>query len=157
MQTRLVCPDDPVQICRLLKSFYMRQFVFGIAVIVVATAGCSPKNRAPIEPGIMPPAAEKQGVTYVTDIKAIFDNNCIKCHGAKKQKAGLRLDSREAAIHGSEDGPVFEIGISAESHLVTSVARTVKEDDWMPPVDENKPLSLEQVALIRAWIDQGAK
>jgi cytochrome c5 len=96
-------------------------------------------------------------VTYETHIRPIFESACIKCHGAEKQKAGLRLDSREATVHGGEDGQVFEVGKSAESLLITNVARVGDEDSWMPPIDKGKPLTLEQVALIRAWIDQGAK
>ena len=50
----------------------------------------------------------------------------------------------------------FVAGKSADSALVKSVARLV-EDDAMPPEGKGKPLTAEQIGLIRAWIDQGAK
>lgn len=108
----------------------------------------------------LPPAADKQGVNYATDIKPIFEENCFKCHGAEKQKAKLRLDSLEAALKGGEDGKVIKPGDSAKSDLVLSVAHVGDPDTFMPKGGKGKkaePLTAEQVGLIRAWIDQGAK
>lgn len=127
------------------------------AALPVILVGCSRTEEVNLEPGSMPMVAAQENVTYETDIKPIFARACFKCHGADKQKAGLRLDSREATVHGSEDGPVFELGRSETSLLVTNIARLGNEDDWMPPVDKGKPLTPEEGALIRAWIDQGAK
>ena len=108
----------------------------------------------------LPPASEKQGVTYAGDIKAIFDGSCIKCHGAEKPKARLRLDSLAGALKGGEDGKVIEAGKSAGSLLIHSVAHAGDPDLYMPP-PKNKahitPLTREQIGLLRAWIDQGAK
>ena len=82
----------------------------------------------------------------------------MDCHGEKKHKGDLRLDSRETAQHGSDGTPVFEIGKSATSLMISNVARLGIEDDWMPPVDDkHAPLTQDEVALVRAWIDQGAK
>lgn len=116
------------------------------------------KSKADISK--LPPASDQPGVTYGRDIKAIFDKSCIKCHGEEKQKGKLRLDSLAAALKGGEDGKVIEPGDSANSMLVHNVARIGEEDDWMPPQDNKAkipPLTKEQVGLIRAWIDQGAK
>ena len=108
----------------------------------------------------IPPASNKSGVTYATDIKPIFDQSCLKCHGAEKPKAKLRLDSLDGALKGGEDGKVILPGNSAGSMLVHNVAHAGNPDDYMPP-PKNKakipPLTGEQIGLIRAWIDQGAK
>ena len=108
----------------------------------------------------LPPPSDKKGVTYAADIKPIFEKSCVKCHGPEKQKAKLRLDTLEAALKGGEDGKVIEPGDSANSMLVHNIAHIGDEDMFMPP-PENKdkipPLTKEQVSLIRAWIDQGAK
>jgi mono/diheme cytochrome c family protein len=99
-------------------------------------------------------------VTYATDIKPIFDQSCVKCHGGEKPKARLRLDGLEAALKGSKHGKMIQPGNSAGSKLVLNVAHLGDEDDFMPP-PKNKakipPLTSEQIGLIRAWIDQGAK
>ena len=85
-----------------------------------------------------------------------IEKSCFKCHGAEKQKGKLRLDSLEAALKGGEDGKILTAGKSADSPIVQSVAR-LDDDSAMPPADKGKPLTKEEVGLIRAWIDQGAK
>ena len=108
----------------------------------------------------LPPVSGQKGVTYTKDIKPILDKSCIRCHGAERPKARLRLDSLEGALKGSEHGPVIKAGNSAGSQIVHSAARVGNEDFWMPPAGNKAgigPLAKEQVGLIRAWIDQGAK
>lgn len=143
----------------------------------------------------LPPAAKKEGVTYAKDIRPILENSCFGCHGEKRSRGGLRLDSLEAVLKGGEDGKVIAPGKSEESQLVLAVAR-VDEKTAMPPKGRGgpgrppgqqpgsgdqkapgqggnqsktpgqkgppmgppaKPLTTDQVALIRAWVDQGAK
>ena len=104
----------------------------------------------------IPPASKKTGLTFDKDIKPIFEKSCFECHGDKKQTAKLRLDSLAATLKGGENGKAVVVGKSADSSLVKSVARLV-EDDAMPPEGKGKPLTAEQIGLIRAWIDQGAK
>ena len=104
----------------------------------------------------IPPASKKTGLTFDKDIKPIFEKSCFECHGDKKHKAKLRLDSLAATLKGGENGKAVVVGKSADSSLVKSVARLV-EDDAMPPEGKGKPLTAEQIGLIRAWIDQGAK
>ncbi len=104
----------------------------------------------------LPPAAEKKGVTFDKDIKPIFEKSCFQCHGPEKQKGDLRVDSREAVLKGSEHGKVVEPGKVDKSPLLWSVAR-LDEDTAMPPEGKADPLTKDQVALVRAWIEQGAK
>ena len=118
------------------------------------------EKKSKVDTSKLPPASDKQGVTYAGEIKAILDRSCIKCHGAEKPKAKLRLDSLEGALKGGEDGKVIQPGKSADSPLVHSIARLGDEDYWMPPPDNKAkipPLTKDQIGLIRAWIDQGAK
>ena len=105
----------------------------------------------------LPPASKQAGVTYDKDIKPVFEKSCFKCHGSEKQKGKLRLDSLDAALKGGENAPDIIAKDSAKSPLIWSVARIGDEDDAMPPKGKGDPLTAEQVALIRAWIDQGAK
>ncbi len=133
--------------------------VLAIATSLNAGLAAEKKKKAP-DLSKLPPPASQQGVTYQAEIKSIFDHSCVKCHGPEKPKAKLRLDSLEGAWKGSENGKVIEPGHSTTSVLLINVAHASDEDDWMPP-PKNKldiePLSRDQVALIRAWIDQGAK
>ncbi len=129
---------------------------------LLAAQGVAGEKKAPVPVDVtkLPPAAEKQGVTYASDIKPIFDESCMKCHGAEKPKGRLRLDSLTAVLKGGEDGQVVKPGNSAASMLVHNIAQIGDPDLYMPP-PKNKakipPLTKEQIGLIRAWIDQGAK
>lgn len=130
--------------------------VAGLGVLVI-TISAPAKD---VDVSKLPPASSQKDVTYTKDIKPIFDKSCIKCHGAEKPKAKLRLDSLEGVLKGSADNKVIEPGNSAKSILVHNVARLGDEDYWMPPPDNKTkipPLTPEQIGLIRAWIDQGAK
>ena len=123
---------------------------------LLAASALAVHAAAKVDTSKLPPASTKTGVTYAADIKPIFEKSCFKCHGEEKQKGKLRLDSLEATLKGGDDGKVLEPGKSAESTLVHSIAR-LDEDEAMPPTDKGKPLTKEEVGLIRAWIDQGAK
>jgi mono/diheme cytochrome c family protein len=125
--------------------------VFGFAIAVSADDTQPTANT-------LPPAATKTGVTYATDIKPIFDASCVKCHdGTKKPRAGLALNTLEGVLKGSKDGKVVTVGDSAKSDLVLSVAHMGDPDTFMPKGRNAKPLTPEQIGLIRAWIDQGVK
>ena len=133
---------------------------FASACIFTAYGAEKEKKPIKIDASKLPPAAAKQGVTYATDIKPIFDNSCTKCHGEQKPKGHLRLDSLEGALKGGEDGKVVAAGDAAGSLLMANVAHLGDPDDYMPP-PKNKagigPLTSQQIGLIRAWIEQGAK
>ena len=112
-------------------------------------------------PGTLPPASTKTGLTYTNDIQPIFMSTCMPCHsstGPKKPRAGLALDSLAGTLKGSKDGPVITVGNSAHSDLVLSVAHIGDDpDSFMPKGKTAKMLTPDQIGLIRAWIDQGAK
>ena len=113
-----------------------------------------------MDPSKLPAASSKKGVTYEADIKTVFEKSCVKCHSGEKAKGKLHLDSLVGAIKGGKEGPDIIAGKSGESPLVYAVAHVGDEDDFMPPPDNKAkigPLTKEQVGLIRAWIDQGAK
>src|SRR2546426_6621116 len=143
----------------MMKRLWIICLGSGLVLSAPATHGAEGK-KAQVDVSKIPPASDKKGVTYATDIKPIFEKSCIKCHGPEKQKGKLRLDTLEAALKGGEDGKVIEPGKSAESMLVHNVAQVGDEDLYMPPPDNKDkipPLTKEQIGLIRAWIDQGAK
>jgi len=139
----------------------MKNILFSLLVaLVFGTFANAAEKKAAVDLSKLPPASDRKGVSYAADIKPIFDKSCIKCHGADKQKGKLRLDSLEAALKGGADGKVIEVGKSANSILVQNVAQVGDEDMFMPPPDNKDkipPLTKDQIGLIRAWIDQGAK
>lgn len=132
------------------KTILLWSAVQSAALVCLATAPKKPDLSK------LPPAAAKKGVTYAKDIKPIFEKACFQCHGPEKQKGDLRVDSLEAILKGSEYGKVVEPGKVDKSPLLWSVAR-LDEDTAMPPEGKADPLTKEQVGLVRAWIEQGAK
>jgi mono/diheme cytochrome c family protein len=127
-----------------------------VAATLIATFGLVTAVLA--DDAKLSPAATKTGVTFATDIKPIFDATCVKCHdGTKKPRAGLALDTLAGTLKGSKDGKVVTVGDSAHSDLVLSVAHVGDPDTFMPKGKEAHKLTDDQIGLIRAWIDQGAK
>lgn len=113
-------------------------------------------HAADVDVSKLPPAAKQTGLTFAKDILPIFKASCFKCHGEMKQKGKLRVDTLEATLKGGENGPIVIKGDSAKSTLVHSIAQ-LDPDAAMPPEGKGDPLTKEQIGLVRAWIDQGAK
>ena len=103
----------------------------------------------------VPGLAWGQAVDYVRDVKPILARRCVACHGVLKQKGGLRLDTATRVLRGAKSGAVVEPGKSAESALIDAVLG--EEDLRMPPEGEGEKLASEEVRVLRAWIDQGAR
>jgi Planctomycete cytochrome C len=113
-----------------------------------------------LDPSKLPPASTKTGVTYDADIKPILDASCIKCHKGDKPKGKLHLDSLDGILKGGKDGKAIVPGDLTKSPLVFAVAHVGDDEDFMPPPQSKShvaPLTPEQVGLIRAWVEQGAK
>lgn len=85
-------------------------------------------------------------------VRPLLDSKCVGCHGPDKQKGGLRLDSRAAALKGGEHGPAFVPGDAAKSLLLQAVRHTTK-DLAMPPKEK---LPAKDIATLEAWVKAGA-
>jgi mono/diheme cytochrome c family protein len=100
------------------------------------------------------PEPVKRPVKYFGDIHPVLAAHCVSCHGPEKQKGGLRLDSREMALMGGSGyGPAIVPGKSEESPLILFMAHVEPEMEMPPKKD---PLPDSTIAVLRAWIDQGA-
>jgi hypothetical protein len=95
-------------------------------------------------------------VLFDRDVRPIFDQSCFRCHGPEKPKSDFRLDNRADALIGGNDNTNDVVpGHAGQSKLIFYVAGLDK-DIHMPPPDRGQPLTPAQVAVLRAWIDQGA-
>src|SRR5437667_1456807 len=114
-------------------------------------------------PGINAVAAEslQRGsakVDFNRDIRPILAENCYKCHGPDDgaRKAKLRFDLRAEALKPAKSGNTAIVpGAPEKSELIARIT-TTDLDDRMPPLKTGKPLSPNQIALLRRWIAQGA-
>lgn len=134
-----------------LRRQCARQIGFAVTFLLCASA-FSAETEVDISK-LPPPATNK--IDFTRDIKPILDASCIRCHGPVKPKNGFRLDSRATALKGGDDGVDIIPGHSEKSPLIHFTAGLV-EDTQMPPPGKGHPLTTAQIALLRAWIDQGA-
>jgi hypothetical protein len=101
------------------------------------------------------PAAASAGekVDFARDVRPILSNKCFKCHGPAVQKSKLRLDDRDVA---TKKGAI-EPGKPAESELLARVLLPDSDEQRMPPREAFDRLTPDQVAKLKAWIEQGAE
>jgi hypothetical protein len=192
-------------------------------ILAAAAFAAAQLSAADVDWSKLPPASTDTGVTFDKDIAPIFKASCVRCHGAERPRALLRLDSLEGVLKGAKEGPVVTAGDSANSLLVKAISQLDPKLAMPPkprpprgprPMGTNapamppppgggdaggpppggegdhgpggpppgadggtqgtngpgqfqsrlrpmgpppKPLTAEQVGLVRAWIDQGAK
>jgi hypothetical protein len=107
---------------------------------------CGPLSAADVAPAV--PA--DQADFFERRVRPILAEHCWSCHGEKKQQAGLRLDSRDAAIKGSDNGPIVAPGRPDDSQLVHAIRRT--GDLKMPPQGK---LPDDAIAVLTEWVRIG--
>jgi mono/diheme cytochrome c family protein len=118
--------------------------LFSAATLAAATY--TPKKPEPPKPLS---AAQKADFTKV--IQPMFDAHCVSCHGPKKEKGKLRLDTLEATLKGGKN-PTFVIGKPDDSMLLARVFLDRTAGDVMPPKAE-KPMTEKQKEALYAFVE----
>ena len=95
-------------------------------------------------------------VDFARDIAPILSAKCFACHGPDDahRKAKLRLDVRDSALASRDGKPAVVPGSLAKSELWRRI--NAKNDSVMPPRKEGKPLTSQETALLKKWLEQGA-
>jgi len=146
-----------------LNDAFMNKKSIWTGLSIVAGALALGAADVKVDVAKLPPAAAKAGVTFDADIKPMFEKSCAKCHGAdvEKPKGKFRSDTKANVLKGGGEGVVVAPGDLAKSPLIAMVAQLTEDEDLFMPPKGNKakiaPLTKEQVGLVRAWIEQGAK
>ncbi|HRH58929.1 MAG TPA: hypothetical protein PL045_00025 [Chitinophagaceae bacterium] len=104
---------------------------------------------------IQPLANVQEAMAYTDVVKPILATKCYSCHGANKQKGGLRMDDSLRLMKGGKDGKIILPGNTGESELIKRLLLPVDNDDHMPPKEKPQPTE-QQIALLQWWISQGA-
>ena len=127
-------------------------------VLPVGPAGNQPAVAQPTPRVQVPKNVQK--IDFARQIKPLLERSCAACHSGEKPRGLFRIDSRDAILKGGASGTAAVVsGHSEKSPLIDYVSSQVPDSE-MPPraVRERFPaLSPDQVALLRAWIDQGAE
>lgn len=93
---------------------------------------------------------------YVKQVKPVLAARCFSCHGAIKQSAGLRLDTVAFMQKGGDSGSALIPGDATKSLLLKRIT-AAQGYTHMPPKSDGEPLKVEEIALIRKWIADGAQ
>lgn len=95
-------------------------------------------------------AADKrdEAPDFKRDVLPIFEEKCIRCHGAKKRDAKLDMRTLDALLAGGVSGPAIKPGNAQKSLLIELLH--YKE---MPPKKETPRVTEEELALLRRWIN----
>jgi len=124
----------------------MRTLLLFSAATLVAATPFTPKKPEPAKP-----LTAAQKADYAKVIQPMFDAHCVSCHGPKKEKGKLRLDSLELTLKGGKN-PTFVIGKPDSSMLLSRVFLDRTAGDVMPPKAE-KPMTEKQKEALYAFVE----
>lgn len=93
---------------------------------------------------------------YEDLVAPILAAKCAGCHGEKRPKGKLRVDSLEALLKGGNEGASVIAGKVDDSPLLQRVYLPLDDDEHMPPEDKEQ-LTPEETAVLAFWITSGAK
>jgi Protein of unknown function (DUF1553)/Protein of unknown function (DUF1549)/Planctomycete cytochrome C len=110
---------------------------FFVLAVAPVSLGAAEPNAAAIE-------------HFETKVRPVLIEQCHGCHGPKKSEAGMRLDSREAVLKGSEAGPVVVPGEPQKSKLIHAIHQTGALK--MPPKGK---LTAEAIEALTVWVKSG--
>jgi mono/diheme cytochrome c family protein len=130
--------------CRLEVAEMLRMLLPALAgcwLLALAAPAAAADNR--------PRSAAEE--FFEKKIRPLLVENCQECHGPRKQRGGLRLDSRAALLTGGDSGPAIVPGKPNASLLIKAVHYGDKLQ--MPPKGR---LKRSQVADLARWVEQGA-
>ncbi|MEK7829810.1 MAG: DUF1549 domain-containing protein, partial [Acidobacteriota bacterium] len=126
---------------RLLKLLLL----LACSVLLLPLAGISARSLRQL--------SQQTTVDFVRDIQPILAASCYKCHGGSKASGQLKLDVKALAMKGGLSGAVIKSGSSKDSRLIHRILGEGGEQRM--PLG-GTPLTSEQIALVKRWIDEGA-
>lgn len=100
-------------------------------------------------------ADDEREVRFARDIQPILVERCLLCHGPDDAEAGLRLDSMEAA-HGELPSGTQAV-VPGDAGASELIRRLETDDEFVRMPPDGDPLSEEEIALLRRWINEGGR
>ena len=97
--------------------------------------------------GLQKPPPQSPQSFYVVRVAPILEQHCTGCHGSRRQKSKLRLDTLGAALRGGKHGAVIEPGRIVTSALAQRISLPPANDQIMPPSSQS-PLSAEEASVL---------
>ncbi len=132
-----------------------------VALLTLAGAGLAMLARPALAHSLMQmagleatPQADSRSF-YAMRVAPLFEARCAACHGEKRQKSDLRLDSFAGLLRGGKHGAVIRPGDTKNSELLVRISLPASDERAMPP-NGKPPLTEDEKTVIRLWIAQGA-
>jgi mono/diheme cytochrome c family protein len=119
--------------------------------VTVEPATTQPASTQPVT--ALPAPGDR--TLFASVVQPVFAQHCVECHGPKKVKADLRLDTFAHAMRGGTSESTIVPGSVADSELVRLIRLPATDDDVMPPPKKPR-LSAQEIEAIVWWIEQGA-
>lgn len=136
-----------------LFRFRSFQLLLTCCVLSILVVSCGDSSTGPDNGEEEPPLEP----TF-SNVLHIFEDNCASCHVGSRT-SGVRLDSYDSVIGsvGEQYGEeVVQPGNAAGSPLVDKIESSNPEHGERMPQGQS-PLSADQIALIKEWINDGAE
>jgi WD40 repeat protein len=99
-------------------------------------------------------ARSEEAPSFAKQVRPFLSRYCLECHNSKREEGGFNLETYKSLLEGVPKGPVLVAGKADESVIVAHVEG--KSKPTMPPKTARQPKP-EEVPLLRAWIDAGAR
>ena len=119
--------------------------------LLVAAGSLAAADTPARKSSVASPLTSAQKADFAQVIQPLFDAHCVSCHGPKKEKGRLRLDTLEATLKGGKN-PTFAMGKPDSSMLLARVFLDRTAGDVMPPKTE-KPLTEKQKEALYAFVE----
>jgi uncharacterized membrane protein len=107
-------------------------------------------------PSSSEPTDTRKLLSFRAQVEPILQTYCVSCHGETRKKGGLRLHTPAAIREGGENGAVVKAGDVENSPLHALLLLPHDDERHMPPSNKKQPTA-DEIALLRRWIEQGAK
>jgi WD40 repeat protein len=125
-----------------------------LALLPAWAVADEPKAKTPVQPIEVVTLNRKDRVAYEKDVEPVLVKKCFFCHSGNVKEAKFDMSSYEALMKGGRHGKPIVSGKADESLLYLAAGK--RKRPYMPPKTE-VPLTPEELAVIKLWIDQGAK
>jgi len=136
-------PIESAYIASNKRRLFYGPFLLAVAVAVQPFSTC---------------VAVEPKVDFGRQIRPLLSERCFHCHGPDEEyrEGGLRLDQQSGAHGEADSGKRAIVPDSPESSELLRRLTTIDDDERMPPAESGKPpLSADEIALVRRWIEQG--
>lgn len=129
--------------------------LFGLLALCGTTAVLAQEKGANLKPIDIAELKREEPISYEKEVLPIFEAKCTVCHSGSLLEGDYDMGTHAAVMKGGKRGKVVIPGKADESLLWLFSSH--RKGPIMPPKSERNPLDSKEVAILKLWIDQGAK